>query len=89
MKKLNYHFSSFANISVVQKRRTTPPIEIQSVEKGLILMNIHYKVKRDINLAIYPQGYLPIHTRVGKGLYVYSGEKRTIIFDYEYGQIVG
>ena len=87
MKKLILILAVLLTFSCSEKEDNTP-IEIQSVEKGLILMNIHYKVKRDINLAIYPQGYLPIHTRVGKGLYVYSGEKRTIIFDYEYGQIV-
>ena len=87
MKKLIIILAVLLTFGCSEKEDNTP-IEIQSVEKGLILMNIHYKVKRDINLAIYPQGYLPIHTRVGKGLYVYSGEKRTIIFDYEYGQIV-
>ena len=87
MKKLILILAVLLTFGCSEKEDNTP-IEIQSVEKGLILMNIHYKVKRDINLAIYPQGYLPIHTRVGKGLYVYSGEKRTIIFDYEYGQIV-
>ena len=87
MKKLILILAVLLTFGCSEKEDNTP-IEIQSDEKGLILMNIHYKVKRDINLAIYPQGYLPIHTRVGKGLYVYSGEKRTIIFDYEYGQIV-
>lgn len=87
MKKLILILAVLLTFGCSEKEDNTP-IEIQSVEKGLILMNIHYKVKRDINLAIYPQGYLPIHTRVGKGLYVYSGEKRTIIFDYEYGLIV-
>ena len=87
MKKLIIILAVLLTFGCSEKEDNTP-IEIQSVEKGLILMNINYKVKRDINLAIYPQGYLPIHTRVGKGLYVYSGEKRTIIFDYEYGQIV-
>ena len=87
MKKLILILAVLLTFGCSEKEDNTP-IEIQSVEKGLILMNINYKVKRDINLAIYPQGYLPIHTRVGKGLYVYSGEKRTIIFDYEFGKLI-
>ena len=51
-------------------------------------MTIDYEVKRDIDLAIYPQGDLPIHTRVKKGLYTYSGEIRTIVFDYKFGKLI-
>lgn len=64
------------------------PIEIQSVDKGVVLMNINYKVKQDINLAIYPEGCLSIHKRVKKGLYTYTGEIRTTIFDYEFGKLI-
>ena len=86
MKKLIFILAILFAVSCTKQDNT--PIEILRVNKGVVLMTIDYEVKRDIGLAIYPQGYLPIHTRVKKGLYTYSGEIRTIVFDYKFGKLI-
>lgn len=86
MKKLIFILAVIFAVSC--SKQDNAPIEILRVKKGVIVMTIDYEVKRDIDLAIYPQGYLPIHTRVKKGLYTYSGEIRTTIFDYEFGKLI-
>ena len=86
MKKLIFILAILFAVSCTKQDST--PIEILRVNKGVVVMTIDYEVKRDIDLAIYPQGYLPIHTRVKKGLYTYSGEIRTIVFDYKFGKLI-
>ena len=86
MKKLIFILAILFAVSCT--KQDNAPIEILRVKKGVVVMTIDYEVKRDIDLAIYHQGDFPIHTRVKKGLYTYSGEIRTIVFDYKFGKLI-
>lgn len=64
------------------------PIQINKIEKGENYMTVTFEVKRDINLSIRPQGFMPYYQHYKKGVYGYIGENKLTIFDYEFGKLI-